>query len=73
MLAPLDAGALQDGAVCRVCVEHLALEDSPVLERKIEDIAMCRVRPRIESDNRSFTTDGLHAVSDAAETSMTTE
>ena len=73
MLAALHTRAVEHGAVGRVFVKDLALEDAAVLEGEMEDITLCRVRPWIKPYDRSLTTDRLHAISHAAEISMTTE
>jgi hypothetical protein len=49
MLAPFDARTVENSAVGRVLVQDLALEDAAVLERKIQDVPVCRVGHRVES------------------------
>ena len=73
MVAALDAGTIEHGAVRGIRVDHLAFEDAPVLEREIENITMCRVWPGIEPYNRSLTTQTLQAVPHTAEIPMTAE
>jgi len=73
VVAAFDTGAVEDGAVGRARVEHLALENASVLQREVKDITMGRVRPGIELHDRSLTAQTLQAVPHAAEISMTPE
>jgi hypothetical protein len=72
MAAPFHARTIEDSAVCGVLEQDLTLEYSAVLECEMKDIAVCRVRHRIEPDDRRLSGDIQQAVSHAAEIAMTT-
>ena len=72
MVAPFHAWTIEDGAICAVLEQDLTLEDFAVLEREMKDVPMCRVRHRIEPDDRRLSGEIQQAVSHAAEIAMTT-
>ena len=73
MMAAFGAGTVDHSAIGCVLVEHLALEDTAVLQGEMEDVALRRVRHGVEPNDCALSTEVLQAVADAAQVSMTAE
>ena len=67
MMAAFDAGTIEDRTVRRVLVDELALENAPVFERQMKDVAVSRVGHRIEPNDRRLALAALNEVSHASE------
>jgi hypothetical protein len=72
MMAPLNARAIENGAIGRVLVDDLAFEDATVFKSEMEDVAVRRIRHWIESHDSHRTVDVVEAVPNAAHVAMTT-
>lgn len=72
MMPPLDARAIEHRTIRRVLVEHLALEDAPVFEREMKDVAVRGVGHGIEADHSRRAVHVLQAVTDAPHVAVTT-
>jgi hypothetical protein len=72
MVAPLDARTIDNGTICRVLVENLALQDAAVFERQMEYIPVRRIGHGIEPHYGCLSADSLQAVAHAAHVAMTT-
>ena len=72
MVAALDAGAVEDGAVGGVLDEDLAFQDSAVFEREMEDVAERGLRHGVKPYDCCRPVQTLQDVADAPEDAMTT-
>ena len=72
MVAPLDAGPIDDGTICRVLVEDLTLQNAAVLEGQMEYVPVRRIGHGIELHHGRLSIESLQAVAHAAQVAVTT-
>ena len=72
MVAALDPGTIDHGAIFRVIVHHLALENAAVLESKVEDVSVRRVGHGIKPYDRHRVLEPLKGVTHTSEIAMPT-